>query len=111
MTPTRHSYLTLKSTFPIPSPSKAPCPRLEQISSNLQIGHKVFDKSPNRERVDSIISNLLPCCPEIDDFIYFLSRNDIQHFVLNLPLGKMFDKSSKEKKRRRIPSSTIFFCM
>lgn len=53
----------------------------------------------------------LASCPEIDDFIYFLSRNDIQHFVLNLPLGKMFDKSSKEKKRRRIPSSTIFFCM
>ncbi|KAL3355176.1 hypothetical protein AABB24_019321 [Solanum stoloniferum] len=32
----------------------------------------------------------LESCPEIDNFICFLSRNDIQHLVLHLPLGKMY---------------------
>ncbi|KAG5574293.1 hypothetical protein H5410_054427 [Solanum commersonii] len=41
----------------------------------------------------------LASCPEIDSFIYFLSRNDIQHLVLNLSLRKEY----------RLPSS-LFTC-
>ncbi|XP_049381018.1 F-box/FBD/LRR-repeat protein At1g13570-like isoform X4 [Solanum stenotomum] len=32
----------------------------------------------------------LASCPEIDNFIYFLSRNDIQHLALHLPLRKEY---------------------
>ncbi|WMV53147.1 hypothetical protein MTR67_046532 [Solanum verrucosum] len=42
----------------------------------------------------------LASCPEIDNFIYFLSRNDIQHLVLNLSLGKEY----------KLPSS-LFTCL
>ncbi|XP_049381028.1 F-box/FBD/LRR-repeat protein At1g13570-like isoform X2 [Solanum stenotomum] len=41
----------------------------------------------------------LASCPEIDNFIYFLSRNDIQHLVLDLSLGKEY----------KLPSS-LFTC-
>ncbi|KAG5574292.1 hypothetical protein H5410_054426 [Solanum commersonii] len=36
----------------------------------------------------------LASCPEIDNFIYFLSRNDIQHLALHLPLRKEYKLSS-----------------
>jgi len=41
----------------------------------------------------------LASCPEIDIFIYFLSRNGIQHLVLDLSLGKEY----------KLPSS-LFTC-
>ncbi|TMW84168.1 hypothetical protein EJD97_025689 [Solanum chilense] len=41
-------------------------------------------------------------CPRIDNFIFFLSRKDIQHLVLHLPPGK--------DELYRLPSS-IFICL
>ncbi|MCD7473540.1 hypothetical protein HAX54_015450 [Datura stramonium] len=45
------------------------------------------------------ISSLEKCCPKIDNFIYFLSRNDIQHLVLHLPRNNL----------NKLPSS-LFTC-
>ncbi|XP_060184795.1 F-box/FBD/LRR-repeat protein At1g13570-like [Lycium barbarum] len=42
----------------------------------------------------------LKSCPKIDNFIYFLSRNDIQQLVLRLPGGKLYN----------LPSS-LFTCL
>ncbi|XP_049381017.1 F-box/FBD/LRR-repeat protein At1g13570-like isoform X3 [Solanum stenotomum] len=37
---------------------------------------------------------VLKSCPNIDNFIHFLSRNDIQQLVLELPWGKMYNLPS-----------------
>ncbi|KAK4707641.1 hypothetical protein R3W88_028566 [Solanum pinnatisectum] len=52
----------------------------------------------------------LASCPEIDNFIYFLSRNDIQHLVLNLLLGKEYKLPSSLFTCSQLRHLSLCFC-
>ncbi|XP_059308018.1 F-box/FBD/LRR-repeat protein At1g13570-like isoform X1 [Lycium ferocissimum] len=53
---------------------------------------------------------LLKSCPEIDNFICFLSRNDIQHLVLHLPFRKLYKLSSSLFTCSQLRHLNLHYC-